>query len=69
MRLFGGLHVETLGGPVADTAWKKRKARLLFAMLVIRKGKDVPRDQLLEYLWPEMNEERRAATSTSSGTT
>lgn len=61
VRLFGGLEVTTSDGPVHDADWKKRKARLLFAMLVVRKGKDVPRDQLLEYLWPEMDEERAKA--------
>jgi DNA-binding SARP family transcriptional activator len=61
VRLFGGLQVATSDGPVPDAAWKKRKARLLFAMLVVRKGKDVPREQLLEYLWPEMDDERARA--------
>jgi DNA-binding SARP family transcriptional activator/ATP/maltotriose-dependent transcriptional regulator MalT len=61
VRLFGGLNVDTSDGPVADAAWKKRKARLLFAMLVTRKGKDVPREQLLEYLWPDMDDERARA--------
>lgn len=57
--LFGGLKVVTEAGPVPEKAWRKRKARLLFAMLVVRQGQDVPREQLLEYLWPEM-EPRRA---------
>jgi DNA-binding SARP family transcriptional activator len=61
VRVFGGLEVVTDDGPVDDSAWRKRKARLLFAMLVVRKGKDVPRDQLLEYLWPEMDTERARA--------
>jgi len=56
VRLFGGLHVEVAGRVIEDSEWRKRKARLLFAMLASRCGKDVPRDQLLEYLWPEMDE-------------
>lgn len=55
VRLFGGLHVDVAGRIVRDGEWHKRKARLLFAMLVSRCGKDIPRDQLTEYLWPEMD--------------
>ncbi len=58
VRLFGGLTVETPDGPVPDRAWKKRKARLLFAMLVSRQGHDIPREQLMEHLWPDMDEQR-----------
>jgi DNA-binding SARP family transcriptional activator len=58
VRLFGGLEVVTARGPVGDRDWTKRKARLLFAMLVSRCGTDVPRGEIIEYLWPEMDEER-----------
>lgn len=58
VRLFGGFEVRTPDGPVSDKAWVKRKSRLLFAMLASRPGKDVPREQLIEYLWPEMDEQR-----------
>jgi len=58
VRLFGGLELSIGGRPVRERDWRKRKARLLFAMLAIRRGQDVPRDQLFEYLWPEMDAER-----------
>lgn len=58
VRLFGGLDINVGGRNVRERDWKKRKARLLFAMLVIRRGQDVARDQLFDYLWPEMEEER-----------
>jgi len=58
VRLFGGLELSIGGRAVRERDWKKRKARLLFAMLAIRRGQDVPRDQLFEYLWPEMDAER-----------
>ena len=58
VRLFGGLEVNVGGRVVAEREWKKRKARLLFAMLVIRGGQDVPREQVMEHLWPEMEESR-----------
>lgn len=58
VRLFGGFEVRTPSGPVPDKAWVKRKARLMFAMLAARPGKDVPREQIIEYLWPDMDEQR-----------
>ncbi|GAB4280849.1 MAG: hypothetical protein Kow0056_15660 [Coriobacteriia bacterium] len=56
VRLFGGLEVSTPDGEVPDRAWRKRKARLLFAMLVAKRGQDVPRDRILEHLWPDLDE-------------
>lgn len=58
VRVFGGLEVSIGGRTVRERDWKKRKARLLFAMLVTRRGQDVPRDTVFEYLWPELDEER-----------
>lgn len=58
VRVLGGLTVEVDGRIVSDKDWRKRKARLLFAMLCARNGKDVPRDQLLDYLWPDMDQDQ-----------
>jgi DNA-binding SARP family transcriptional activator len=58
VHVLGRLEVIAPHGPVADRDWCKRKARLLFAMLVARAGTDVPRGEIIEYLWPEMDEER-----------
>jgi DNA-binding SARP family transcriptional activator len=58
VRLFGGLEVSVGDRVIRERDWRKRKARVLFAMLVTRRGQDVPRDQVLEHLWPEMDEER-----------
>jgi DNA-binding SARP family transcriptional activator len=55
-RLFGGLEVSTNTGVVSDESWRKRKARLMFLMLLLRQGQDIPRDVLLERLWPEMDD-------------
>ncbi|MDQ4037394.1 MAG: transcriptional regulator, partial [Actinomycetota bacterium] len=40
--------------PIPNTAWKSKKARDLLKILVARR-RPVPRDQLLELLWPEAN--------------
>ncbi len=58
VRLFGGLDVSVGDRAIRERDWRKRKARLLFAMLVTRRGQDVPRDQVLEHLWPDMDEDR-----------
>ncbi len=58
VRVLGRLEVIAPHGLVSDRDWCKRKARLLFAMLVARAGNDVPRGEIVEYLWPEMDEER-----------
>lgn len=58
VRMFGGLEAIVDGRRVDDTWWRKRKVRLLFAMLASRCGQDVPRDVLLERLWPDMDDER-----------
>jgi DNA-binding SARP family transcriptional activator len=58
VRVFGGFEVVTPNGPIAERSWRKRKARLLFAMLVTLQGRDVARDQLMEHMWPDMDEAR-----------
>jgi DNA-binding SARP family transcriptional activator len=58
VRLFGGLHVKAPHGVVGERDWTKRKSRLLFSMLVARGGTDVHRGEIIDYLWPDMDEER-----------
>jgi len=55
-RLFGGLEVVVDDRVIRERNWKKRKSRLLFAMLVANSGQDLPRDQVLETLWPDLSE-------------
>jgi DNA-binding SARP family transcriptional activator len=58
VRLLGGMSVKVGERTVMERDWRKRKARILFAMLALQQGRDVPRDQILEHLWPDMDEER-----------
>jgi DNA-binding SARP family transcriptional activator len=58
VRLFGGLEVSVGTRQVLEREWRKRKARLLFAMLVLQQGREVPRDQIYDHLWPEMDADR-----------
>ena len=56
--LLGRCEVRTAHGVISSASWRKRKARVLFAMLAIRRGQEVSRDQILEHLWPGMDAER-----------
>lgn len=58
VRMFGGLDVRVGERVVSEKAWKKSKARLLFALLALKHGGELPRDQVLDYLWSDMEPER-----------
>ncbi|MDT8434420.1 MAG: bacterial transcriptional activator domain-containing protein, partial [Anaerosomatales bacterium] len=58
VHLFGGLEVAVGTRQVSERDWRKRKARLLFAMLVLQQGREVPREQIYDHLWPEMDAAR-----------
>ena len=53
------LHVRCLGrfqvsaGPRSLTTWRSGKARGLFQLLLLRRGRLVPKEVLLDTLWPE----------------
>jgi LuxR family maltose regulon positive regulatory protein len=62
------LHVKTLGGfsitrgdqEVRDRDWRSSKARQLFQVLLTEHGRALPRDQVIELLWPDMDPEPAA---------
>jgi DNA-binding SARP family transcriptional activator/ATP/maltotriose-dependent transcriptional regulator MalT len=58
VRMFGGFDITVGERKVQDKEWSKRKGRVLFAALVLRQGREVPREQLFEQLWPEMDAAR-----------
>jgi DNA-binding SARP family transcriptional activator len=49
---LGRFRVLCNGAAVPRSAWRSRKARDLLKMLVVRHGRPVPRDVLIEALWP-----------------
>ena len=53
IRTLGGFAVIIGGQQVPIAAWGSRRARQLCKMLVTARGQPVPRDQLIELLWPE----------------
>ena len=60
VRLFGGMEVR-IGSRVLDPrAFAKQKAKTLLAVLVLHKGKEVPRHELMDIMWPEASGRRAA---------
>ena len=51
VRLFGAIEVTVGERFIPEKSWR-RKALLLFCLLVVNQGKDVPRETLFEQLWP-----------------
>lgn len=58
VRLFGGLSISLDGKRLNDQKWTKKKSKLMFAHLVLRFGRTISRDRLIDYLWPNMDEAR-----------
>ncbi|WP_027342337.1 BTAD domain-containing putative transcriptional regulator [Hamadaea tsunoensis] len=52
LHAFGRFEVVVAGASVPPGQWKSRKARDLLGMLVARRGRPVPREELCELLWP-----------------
>ncbi len=53
VRLFGGFCVERNGHRLTDSVWKRKKASVLAARLVLAMGSFVSRKVITEELWPE----------------
>jgi DNA-binding SARP family transcriptional activator/Tfp pilus assembly protein PilF len=49
---LGRLRVLVDGSPIAAAAWPSRKARELMKVLLARRGRPVPREELMDLLWP-----------------
>lgn len=54
---LGTFRVVVNGEPVPASAWRSRKAQTLFKYLLSQRGKRVPREVLLELMWPEEDPE------------
>ena len=53
IQTLGTFRVLRHGRPVPIATWQSRKARDLLKVLVTRRGRPIPRDQLAELLWPD----------------
>jgi DNA-binding SARP family transcriptional activator len=52
VQALGRFEVRVDGEPVPPSRWQSRKARDLLRILVARRGRPVPREELCELLWP-----------------
>ncbi|MDQ3645569.1 MAG: tetratricopeptide repeat protein [Actinomycetota bacterium] len=55
---LGGFRILRQGEPIATPEWRSKKARDLLKMLVARRGRAVPREVLMEALWPEEDSDK-----------
>lgn len=60
INLLGGFAVVVDGRPVAAHAWSRRSAATLVKVLALRPGRQLPREQLVDLLWPELLLEQAA---------
>lgn len=58
IRTFGGFEVIRDGRTVQTAEWGSRKARDLLKILITRRDQHVPRDTLIELLWPGESDPR-----------
>ncbi|HTG00682.1 MAG TPA: BTAD domain-containing putative transcriptional regulator [Nitrospirota bacterium] len=49
---LGGFKVYRDNEPVSDAAWKSRRAKTLFKILIAQEGWRLPREQAVDLLWP-----------------
>jgi DNA-binding SARP family transcriptional activator len=54
VRLLGGFDCAVDGRAIPADAWGARKARDLFKFLVLRRGRPIPLDEVLEEFWPDL---------------
>jgi predicted ATPase/DNA-binding SARP family transcriptional activator len=53
--LLGGFRLVVGGVPVPEGAWRLRKARSLVKLLALAPGQRLPRDEVMDALWPELD--------------
>lgn len=66
VRMFGRFEVWRGDDPIPESAWFTRRAKPLFQILLLARGRPVPSDQLLEWLWPRADPRRAAITLRST---
>jgi DNA-binding SARP family transcriptional activator len=64
--LLGPLAVAIDGQPLADNAWRSRQERRLLGILLTARGKRVPTERLLDWLWPGADPAAAAITLRSA---
>jgi DNA-binding SARP family transcriptional activator len=62
LKLLGGFGVVVDGRPVADDAWPKRSGADLVKLLALTDGRRLPRDAVMEALWPHLDADAAASS-------
>ncbi len=62
IRLFGTFEVERGGKRIPENEWHTQQAKQVLKILILARGRPVPSEKLMEWLWPGANP---AATSTT----
>ncbi|HET9681461.1 MAG TPA: BTAD domain-containing putative transcriptional regulator, partial [Candidatus Limnocylindrales bacterium] len=57
LRLLGDFRAEIDGRPVAPDAWRQGRAASLVKLLALTRGKRLPREEVIEALWPGISPE------------
>ena len=60
-RLLGEFEVRREGAVLPSTVWRRKRNRLLFVYLLLA-GRPVPREELLDALWPDLSRDAAAAS-------
>lgn len=60
VRLFGGMEISIGGKPLDPRCFAKQKAKTLLAVLVLYRGKEIPRHELFRIMWPDSSEDQAA---------
>ncbi|CAN5588627.1 BTAD domain-containing putative transcriptional regulator [soil metagenome] len=55
IRLLGGFSVAAADRVVHKSAWRLKKARSVVKLLALAHGRQLTRDALMEYLWPDLD--------------
>jgi DNA-binding SARP family transcriptional activator len=61
IELFGGFRVVVGADAVSDDSWKRRRAAAVVKLLALAPGHRLPRERLMDLLWPEMDPAAAAA--------
>ena len=53
--LLGGFRVTVGARIIDDTGWRRRTARTLIKLLALAPGHALPREQVMDLLWPDLD--------------
>lgn len=61
IELLGGFHVDAGHGVITDAAWPRRRAAAVIKVLALAPGHRLPRERVMDLLWPELEPAAAAA--------